>query len=46
MNFLIWRYMQEDSVPHSAFVFDTESFASNMNIPGAQIPPGALITLL
>jgi transducin (beta)-like 1 len=46
MNFLIWRYMQENGFPHSAFVFDTESFASNTNIPGAQIPPGALITLL
>jgi transducin (beta)-like 1 len=46
MNFLVWRYMQENGFPHSAFVFDTESVASSSNISGSQIPPGALVTLL
>jgi transducin (beta)-like 1 len=46
INFLIWRYMQENGFPHSAFIFDTESLASATNIPSALVPPGALITLL
>jgi transducin (beta)-like 1 len=38
--------MQDNGFPHSAFVFDTECAASSSNISGAQIPPGALVTLL
>ena len=46
INFLVWRYMQENGFPHSAYVFETESHADASNITSAQIPPGALITLL
>lgn len=46
VNYLVWRYMQENGFPHAAFVFDTECNAGATNIPGAQIPPNALITLL
>lgn len=46
MNYLVWRYMQENGFPHAAYVFDTESQASSTNIPGSQVPPGGLISLL
>ena len=46
VNYLVWRYMQENGFPHAAFVFDTECNASATNISGAQVPPCALITLL
>ena len=46
INFLVWRYMQENGFPHAAFVFETESLADTTNITTAQIPPGALISLL
>jgi WD40 repeat protein len=46
MNYLVWKYMQENGFPHSAFVFDTESLASATNIATAQVPPNSLISLL
>jgi transducin (beta)-like 1 len=46
INFLVWRYMQENGFPHSAFIFGTEALASSTNIPGALVPPGARISLL
>ena len=46
INFLVYRYLQENGFPHSAFIFETESLAESTNINGSQIPPGALITLL
>ncbi|KAH0788246.1 WD repeat protein [Histomonas meleagridis] len=46
VNFLIWRYMQENEFPHSAYVFETEFLADSTNINGSHIPPNALITLL
>lgn len=46
LNYLVWRYMQENGFPHTAFVFDTECNASSTNISGSQVPPMALITLL
>lgn len=46
INFLVWRYMQENGFPHAAFVFETESLAERTNITATQIPPGALISLL
>jgi len=46
MNFLIWKYLQENGFPHSAFIFGSESLAESTNISASQMPPGALITLL
>lgn len=46
INYLVYRYLQENGFPHSAFIFETESLADATNISGSQIPPGALITLL
>ena len=46
LNYLVWRYLQENGFPHTAFVFDTECNASTTNIAGSQVPPMALITLL
>ena len=46
INYLVYRYLQENNFPHSAFIFETESLADSTNISSSQIPPGALITLL
>ncbi|EAY21616.1 WD repeat protein, putative [Trichomonas vaginalis G3] len=46
MNYLVYRYLQENGFVHSAFIFESESLADSTNISGSQIPPNALITLL
>lgn len=46
INYLIWCYMQENGFPHTAFVFETESFTESTNICHSHIPPNSLITLL
>ena len=46
INFLIWKYFQENGFNHSAFLFGIESLAESSNITVQQIPPGALVTLL
>lgn len=46
INFLVGRYFQECGFDHSYYSFNAESSIDTSNINGAQIPPGALITLL
>jgi transducin (beta)-like 1 len=46
INFLIQRYFQECGFDHSFYTFNVESQTDLSAINGAQIPPGALITLL
>lgn len=46
MNYLVYRYLQENGFVHSAFIFESESLAESTNISASQIPPNALITLL
>jgi transducin (beta)-like 1 len=46
INFLIQRYFYECGFDHSLYTFNAESLTDFSAINGAQIPPGALITLL
>eukprot|EP01114_Cavostelium_apophysatum_P015750 TRINITY_DN4359_c0_g1_i1.p1 TRINITY_DN4359_c0_g1~~TRINITY_DN4359_c0_g1_i1.p1 ORF type:complete len:473 (+),score=84.69 TRINITY_DN4359_c0_g1_i1:179-1597(+) len=46
VNYLIYRYLQESGMQHSAFTFGCESLIANTNINGSQVPPGALISFL
>eukprot|EP01048_Picozoa_sp_COSAG05_P019977 COSAG05_NODE_3280_length_2181_cov_1.617195_1_plen_314_part_00 len=45
-NYLVYRYLQESGFTHSAFTFGYESFANKLNVDGAEVPPGALISFL
>ena len=46
INFLVYRYLQESGFVHSSFTFFNESTIPRSNINGANVPPGALISLL
>ena len=46
INYLIFRYLQENGFNHSAFTFAYESLVSKSTAAQVQIPPGALITFL
>lgn len=46
VNFLVYRYLQESGFTHSSFVFFNESTIPRTNINGANVPPGALISLV
>ena len=46
VNFLVYRYLQESGFTHSSFVFFNESTIPRTNINGANVPPGALISLI
>ena len=46
INFLVYRYLQESGFTHSAFSFFNESTIPRSNINGANVPPGALISLI
>ncbi|OHT12905.1 WD repeat protein [Tritrichomonas foetus] len=46
INFLVMRYFKECGFDHSRYTFEAESPIDLSNFNGAQIPPGALITLL
>jgi transducin (beta)-like 1 len=46
VNFLVFRYLQENGYSHSAFTFAYESLVAKSSIAQAEIPPGALITFL
>ena len=45
VNYLVWKYLQENGFPHSAFVFETETFA-NAFLNDNELPPNSLLTLL
>ena len=46
INFLVYRYLQESGFSHTAFSFFNESTIPRSNINGANVPPGALISLI
>lgn len=46
LNFLIYRYMQENGFQHSAFLFESEALIDTSNAVQSHIPPNSLITLL
>eukprot|EP01052_Picozoa_sp_SAG31_P010703 SAG31_NODE_594_length_13670_cov_2.624642_5_plen_497_part_00 len=46
INYLVYRYLQESGFVHSAFSFGYESYVNKLNINGAEIPPGALVSFL
>jgi transducin (beta)-like 1 len=46
INFLIFRYLQENGFSHSAFTFAYESLVTKSSVAQVNVPPGALITFL
>tara|TARA_A100001035_G_C27640645_1_gene434428 strand:- start:217 stop:495 length:279 start_codon:yes stop_codon:yes gene_type:complete len=46
INYLIFRYLQENGFSHSAFTFAYESLVTKSTAAQVSIPPGALITFL
>ena len=46
VNYLIYRYLQENGFSHTAFSFAHESLVSKSTIAYTEVPPGALITFL
>eukprot|EP01036_Dinobryon_divergens_P023997 gene23997-32402_t len=46
VNFLVYRYLQENGFSHSAFTFAYESLVVKSSVAQTVIPPGALITFL
>lgn len=46
VNYLIYRYLQEAGFKHSAFMFGSESSIANVNINGADVAPGLLISYI
>ena len=46
VNYLIYRYLQENGYAHSAFTFAYESLVSKSSVAYTDVPPGALIAFL
>ena len=46
VNFLVYRYLQESGFVHAAFTFAYESLVTKSAVANAEVPPGALISLL
>ncbi|CAL9057088.1 WD40 repeat-containing protein HOS15-like isoform X1 [Musa acuminata AAA Group] len=46
LNYLVFRYLQESGLTHSAFALGYEAGINKCAIDGNQVPPGALITLV
>lgn len=46
VNFLIYRYLQESGLAHSAFTFAHESLVARSVIADSEVPPGALLSFL
>lgn len=46
INYLIYRYLQENGYNHSAFTFAYESLIAKSSVVHTEVPPGALITFL
>jgi len=46
VNYLIYRYLQENGFSHSAFTFAYESLVAKSAVAYTDVPPGALVTFL
>lgn len=46
VNYLIYRYLQENGFAHSAFTFAYESLVAKSSVAYTDVPPGALIAFL
>eukprot|EP01041_Mallomonas_annulata_P001661 gene1661-3212_t len=46
INYLIYRYLQENGFHHTAFCFENESLFPRSSVSHIDVPPGALITFL
>ena len=46
VNYLIYRYLQENGFSHSAFTFAYESLVAKSSVAQTDVPPGALVTFL
>jgi len=46
VNYLIYRYLQENGFSHSAFTFSYESLVAKSSVVHTDLPPGALVTFL
>jgi len=46
INYLIYRYLQENGFSHTAFTFAYESLIIKSSVSQTDVPPGALITFL
>ena len=46
VNYLIYRYLQENGYAHSAFSFAYESMVAKSSVAYTDVPPGALIAFL
>ena len=46
VNLLVYRYLQESGFTHSAFTFGYESLVHKSSVANADLPPGALISIL
>ena len=46
VNYLIYRYLQENGFSHTAFTFAYESLVAKSAVAYTDVPPGALITFL
>ena len=46
VNYLIYRYLEESGLRHSAFMLANESMLARSAINGADVAPGALVALL
>jgi transducin (beta)-like 1 len=46
VNLLVYRYLQESGFTHSAFTFGYESLVHKSTVANADLPPGALVSIL
>lgn len=46
VNFLLYRYLVESGFSHAAYTFGNESQVTSTDIHSADVPPGALITII
>ncbi|KDD76982.1 hypothetical protein H632_c48p0, partial [Helicosporidium sp. ATCC 50920] len=46
VNFLVYRYLLEAGFTHTAFVFGAESSLVHSDIPGQEVPVGALVSFI
>ena len=46
VNYLIYRYLQENGHSHTAFTFGHESLVAKSAVAYTDVPPGALVAFL
>ena len=46
VNYLVYRYLQENGFAHSAFTFSYESLVAKSSVVHTDLSPGALVTFL